>query len=762
MFSTKTYLLVCLLALLAVGGLTVLSLLSLYGKASGRFSSWLQRRLAGWEVTLERLGGFRWDQFVIASTLSLFFEMLMIRWISSEITVFAYFKNFVLISCFLGFGIGCYFAKRAISLVAFLTPLLFLAILVKLPWPALQNSVQHLPSYLGVTSETFVWDAFSVPFAGYVSMIIGIALITVMVALITFLFIPMGQLVGGYLEQKNGEISAYTVNVLASLAGILLYTVLCFWFLPPVVWFTFAGGFVVFVFWRSPKARWATSVVFLACLSLLAIPPAKPAVELWSPYQKITLMPHPNAGAPISWELQTNNSWHQEMFDLSPQFAASHPDLFNRVPLQYNAYNIPYHFYPKPASVLVLGAGSGNDVAAALRNGANRVVAVEIDPLILQLGSKLHFEKPYDSPRTHVILGDARSYLQTANDRFDLIVFSLLDSHTTVSYFSNTRIDNYVYTAESFRAARRLLNADGVMVVKFWVDKSWIAGRLYGLLSTTFGEPPIDLAAITTNYTTPGRFFITGSRSRLQAALTDPGLHAYLRVPPLDRSQNVNLTTDDWPNFYQRQPGLALNVIVAACFIVLLWMVFMRRTGMRASSIKWHFFFLGAGFMLLEAQIVSRMALLFGTTWLVNTVVVGTILIVVVGANVVAGRTSRVTYWPAYSGLFLCLAAGYLLPLEKLFLLDAWLRAAVAVLLLVSPIFFASLIFIGSFSKVGFDSAALGSNIFGALTGGLLELLSAWTGIRALLIIAGLLYLISSLAGRKLLAEANRPIPGRS
>ena len=157
---------------------------------------------------------------------------------------------------------------------------------------------------------------------------------------------------------------------------------------------------------------------------------------------------------------------------------ASHPKYFKQEPVEWNAYNLPYHFYQDPPSVLVLGAGTGNDVAAALRNGAGHVSAVEIDPLILNLGKTLHFEKPYDSPRVTPVLDDARSYVETTNDRFDLVVFSLLDSHTTSSYYSNIRIDNYVYTVEAMQATKRLLKPDGIMVVKFQVATPWIAGRL--------------------------------------------------------------------------------------------------------------------------------------------------------------------------------------------------------------------------------------------------------------------------------------------
>src|SRR5262249_48592351 len=151
----------------------------------------------------------------------------------------------------------------------------------------------------------------------------------------------------------------------------------------------------------------------------------------------------------------------QQILDLSPQFVQSHAWLFEGAPVEWNAYNIPYHFYQQPGSVLVLGSGMGNDVAAALRNGASNVTAVEIDPLIIKLGKEFHYEKPYDSPKVRKVNDDARSYVENTTDRFDMIVFSLLDSHTTTSNYTNIRIDNYVYTVEALKAAKRLLKDDG-------------------------------------------------------------------------------------------------------------------------------------------------------------------------------------------------------------------------------------------------------------------------------------------------------------
>jgi hypothetical protein len=61
-------------------------------------------------------------------------------------------------------------------------------------------------------------------------------------------------------------------------------------------------------------------------------------------------------------------------------------------------------------------------------------------------------------------------------------------------------------------------------------------------------------------------------------------------------------------------------------------------------------------------------------------------------------------------------------------------------------VFFAGIVFIQSFARCGLSSEALGSNLFGALVGGLLESLSMWTGLKSLLAIAALLYLASRIA----------------
>ena len=69
----------------------------------------------------------------------------MIRWVSSEVRVFAYFKNFVLIACFLGFGLGCYLCRRRIQVLDMIAPLILLTLHLKAP--PLHNALAALPNY---------------------------------------------------------------------------------------------------------------------------------------------------------------------------------------------------------------------------------------------------------------------------------------------------------------------------------------------------------------------------------------------------------------------------------------------------------------------------------------------------------------------------------------------------------------------------------------------------------------------------------------
>ncbi len=727
-------------ALVALSGLGAsVFLLDLYSVDAPRFR-WNDR----WSFEPAELGNYSRPLLITASLLGLFLELLLIRWISSEIRIFAYFKNFVLIACFLGFGLGFHYCRRRIHLISMLGPLLLLSLLVTVPWSGLRELIEALPTWLGAYSEVHIWGvpALETSSQSLAAFVGAVTLSVPIFTLIALTFIPVGQLTGWSLETAPNGISAYTVNILSSWAGIILFSALSFMSLQPVYWFGVAAAIIFLLVLLLPVARVAIAVVLSACVLLVAFSDGTTSEVFWSPYQKLSLTAAELDGENVGYHLETNNSWYQKVVDLSPDFVAGHPKLFEGTTVEWGAYDLPYRLHPTPGSTLILGAGMGNDVAAALRNGSERVVAVEIDPLILRLGEERHPEEPYASPKVEVFVDDARSFIERADEQYDLIVFSLLDSHTNVSHFSNIRIDNYVYTVEAMEAARQLVAPDGLFIIKFQVEQPWIAERLRKLVKQAFGADPLQMLTDST-FGTSGRLFVSGSPDRIQKLLRNPRVRRHIRAAPQTEVDHVRVTTDDWPYFYQEEPGLPASVILMTLVLVGVCWLALRRTDIGGGSIQWHFFFLGAGFLLVEVQAVSKMALLFGTTWIVNSAVISVVLILTVLANILVERGPSVSTQLAYLGLAISIAAAYALPVRWLFVDNVWLRAVVAGVALCLPVFFAGIIFVKGFANVKFDGHAMGSNLFGALIGGMLESFSLWGGLKSLLVIAMVLYAAS-------------------
>src|SRR6202162_2149275 len=319
-----THSLSLLLLLFAISGLLiglVYWLFALYQDRPARNANWLLTL----QLSADDLGGFGYGRLALISLLSLFLEMQMIRWISSEIRIFAYFKNLVLVACFLGFGLGCYLCRRRVQLIALIAPIMALTVILKTPVSPLRQIVAALPQMLGGGTEVRIWGVPSLP-TSWLGTLLALAVMVPLFAVIAMTFVPTGQLVGWYLEKARNGVTAYSANALASLAGIAGYTLLCFLYQPPAVWMLIAGVLSVLVFWRKPRARWVLGASFLACVLLLTVPDHRHTRTYWSPYQKLDLHPNYENGRVTTYTLQTNDTWYQQIVDLSPAFVQSHPD----------------------------------------------------------------------------------------------------------------------------------------------------------------------------------------------------------------------------------------------------------------------------------------------------------------------------------------------------------------------------------------------------------------------------------------------------
>jgi hypothetical protein len=234
-------------------------------------------------------------------------------------------------------------------------------------------------------------------------------------------FIPVGQLCGRLLERR-ASLRAYGLNLLGSLIGVALMFAVSFLWTPPVIWFALGAAALLVFLAYDRVALVAGSMAMLVALMILAWPVSVLNEQIYSPYQLLERGVASNGLTGI----KAAGHFYQDIHDLSAGAVAAHPETTNLA----RFYEFAYRLTPGRERIAIVGAGTGNDVAAALRNGAGHVDAIEIDPAIMRIGAVYHPEAPYDSERVSRVVNDARSFLRSTTNQYDLVAYGMLDSHT--------------------------------------------------------------------------------------------------------------------------------------------------------------------------------------------------------------------------------------------------------------------------------------------------------------------------------------------
>jgi hypothetical protein len=159
---------------------------------------------------------------------------------------------------------------------------------------------------------------------------------------------------------------------------------------------------------------------------------------------------------------------------------------------------------------------------------------------------------------------------------------------------------------------------------------------------------------------------------------------------------------------------------------------------------NWQMFFLGAGFMLLETKGVVHMALLFGSTWTVNSVVFAAILVMILAANLFVVRWKPDRLAPYYALLVAALLVNALVPMDVFLSLPPVWRTLASCTVVFLPVFFAGVVFASLFRRSRQPGVDFGSNVAGIVLGGLSEQLSLVLGFGQLLLVAVAFYLLSA------------------
>ncbi|MCI0686420.1 MAG: methyltransferase domain-containing protein [Sporichthyaceae bacterium] len=672
-------------------------------------------------------------RLLLGSALMLFLELALIRWTGANVVHLSFFSNFVLLGSFLGIGLGFLLARPDrparpyYSLIALLGLVAFI----------LTNPVTIDRASSDVIFFTSLETTGPKPW-------LSLSLIFITVAVI---MAGPGEIVGSCFHHLP-RLEAYRLDLIGSLCGIVGFTLLSFAQAPSVVWGAIAATLYVVLLGRPGRgvAAATTAGLVAASLGLVALLADETFVKprdtgesvSWSPYYKVTTYDR-DEGETSSLMVRVNGIPHQRVTTAEareqqePQYVTAYQRLVTN-PLD---------------NVLIVGAGTGTDVAIALRKGAKHVDAVEIDPALLQLGRDRNPDHAYQDPRVTTHVDDGRAFLERTDTNYDLILFALPDSLTLVSGASSLRLESYLFTEQAFQAARDHLKPGGAFAMYNFYREGWLVDRLAGTLEQAFGHAPCVDA--NPQY---------GQQAVMVAGLTQAD--QVCATTWIRTSAAPDPSTDDRPFLYVKDSSiknlslywrtLALILLVSVVSVILLlWVRGLGRGGagrgvpggspLRRMLRYRDLFLLGAAFLLLETKSVTGFALLFGTTWVVNALVFGGVLVAVLAAVEVTRRRSTPSLPVMYAILFGGLVLAWLVPSSWLLSLPVGPRALAAITIAFLPIFAANVIFAKRFAETADPTIAFATNLLGAMVGGCLEYAALLFGYHVLLVLAGALYL---------------------
>jgi SAM-dependent methyltransferase len=693
------------------------------------------------------------DLFLVSFTL-LFFELTCIRWFASTVIFLTFFTNLVLMACFLGMSVGCLAASRRYSFVRCVLPLTLITVAAALgtAWAynhygqlAVDVGGQRSPQvvYFGTEYRAKDPSKFLIP----VEAVGGVFFV-----LIALMFIGLGQTLGRRFNGAASRTAAYSADILGSLAGIGAFSAASYLNTTPHLWFALSASLCLY--FARPWSVWqvGSTIGLLLLVAISAYGLDEPHGEtFWSAYYKIHY-------DPIKGSINVNNLAHQDMHDMR---------TFE------GAYSLPHELLegigrPPVGRMLVIGAGSGNDVAAAIKAGAGHIDAVEIDPRISRIGQEDHPNHPYDDPaRVTRFFDDGRSFLRHTDKQYDLILYALVDSLVLHSGYSSLRLESFLFTKQAFADVKAKLKPGGIFVMYNYYRQGWIVARLAKMAAEAFGTQPVVISLpyqakiepgdsqadhFTVIIVTNGPSPVLGEIRHLLDFKPDPAAalpaNGEANVQPIlprvgmaevDTSTTHLMPTDDWPFLYLKTRAIPYKPSVTGMLLigslsVLILLIFAPVRRVRPNG---RMFFLGAGFMLLETRGVVQMALLFGATWIVNSIVFAAILVMVLMANLTVQMFQPRRLLPFYVALAAALLVNFAVPAGAFLALGtSGPPAVLACAIVFVPVYFAGVIFSTAFRDSLQPDVDFGSNIAGIILGGLSEYLSLVIGFKWLLLVA--------------------------
>jgi spermidine synthase len=659
-------------------------------------------------------------QLVLGSALMLFLELALIRWTGANVVHLSFFSNFVLLGSFLGIGLGFLLARKDRPA----RPYYSLVVLLALVGFILSNPVTIDRASANVIFFTSLQTTGPKPWLSLSVIFIAVAVIMA----------GPGEIVGSCFHHLP-RLEAYRLDLIGSLMGIAAFTLLSFAGAPSVVWGTIVATLYAVLLRRPGRGiaiLAAAGLVMLLAGETFVAPGRTGESVSWSPYYKVTTYVI-GEGETRSLMVRVNGIPHQRVTTAAarekqePQYITAYQRLVDN-PLD---------------NVLIVGAGTGTDVAIALRKGAKHVDAVEIDPALLQLGRDRNPDHPYQDRRVTTHVDDGRAFLERTNTKYDLILFALPDSLTLVSGASSLRLESYLFTEQALTAARDHLNSGGAFAMYNFYREGWLVDRLAGTLEQSFGHAPC--VDVNPEYRQQA-VMVSGLSASDQACASTWVRTSAAPAPSSDDKPFLYVKDGSFTNLELYWRTLFLILVVSAVSVAGVLLGRGRDAGSVGRALTRmvryrDLFLLGAAFMLLETKSVTGFALLFGTTWVVNALVFAGVLLAVLAAVEVTRRRTTPPLPVMYAILLGGLALSWVVPSAWLLSLPIGARAVAAIAIAFLPIFAANVIFAKRFAETIDPTLAFAANLLGAMVGGCLEYLALLFGYHGLLILAAVLYI---------------------
>ncbi len=670
----------------------------------------------------------------LAACLCLFHELAMIRIHSSYFQIFAYFKNLSLISCFLGLGIGYSLSNKRIFSLAWVMPItalqiLFMYLLKDTPITLfLQNPVSEQ------------WNIGQSVARGFFHVGIIYAFIVIVFLINAICFVPLGHLVAR-LMYKTDPLQAYSYDLIGSIIGVIIFSVLSFLWTGPIIWLTFSFFILAIFLIKNSRDFLITTFSFFILVFFLNVFEKTDSADYHSPYQNVSVEYLNDNITPM--QIKSNNIWLQVPLNFSEEFYVKQNKDW------YDLYSLPHKIKNfKSNKTLIVGSGVGNDVAASLRNSDAKINAVEIDPLVADLGIKFHPEKPYLNKRVKLTINDARNFIKETDEEYDLIIYSILDSHANLSGKGGVRLDSYVYTVESFFEAKQKLSDKGIIILSFAVSTREMGIKIYKMLNESFkANPPLVLTRNNPDKFVDNIYIFAVSDNKIDIDLFDTNFKRTNLFLPNSTIKKVDMSTDDWPFFYMAYRIYPLSYMLLLSFIFIVSFIFIKKhTGINLSKFSFTSFFLGVGFMLMETKGITELAKIYGSTWLVVSIVIISVLFMAYIANLLIIKNVKISNNQIYFFLLFSILTSLSITFVNYYNYPTYILKVLVPIVLTLPVLFSGLAFSRELIKSGSTANTLSCNILGALVGGLLEYNSMYFGFKFLYLLAFISYLMAYLS----------------